>query len=88
MRAFFLDGEEIAIYHVAGEEFYATSNVCSHAFALLSEGSLDGRTVTCPKHGGKFDVPSGAPLEMPAVTRIETYPVTLEDGDLFVEIEE
>ena len=54
----------LAIYNVDGT-FLATSNVCSHAFALLTDGWLDGGVVECPLHGGRFDVASGKALGDP-----------------------
>ena len=36
-----LGGEEIALYWV-DDAPYATENICTHAFARLSEGFLDG----------------------------------------------
>ena len=40
---------DIAIFNVDGS-FYATDNVCTHAFALLSDGWLDGDTVVGPQN--------------------------------------
>src|SRR6202023_2255615 len=52
---------EIAVYNIDGE-FYATDNLCTHAFALLSEGWLDGDVVECNLHGGRFEVKTGKSL--------------------------
>ncbi len=48
----------IAIYNVDGE-IYALDGVCPHQGGPLGQGSLDGRTVTCPWHGWQFDVIDG-----------------------------
>jgi nitrite reductase/ring-hydroxylating ferredoxin subunit len=80
-----VDGEEIALFKV-GDRVYATSNICSHAFAFLSEGTLEGPVVTCPRHGGQFDVRTGQALRLPAVSPIATYPVALKDGEVWVEV--
>ena len=64
---------DIAIYNVDGK-FYATSNVCTHAFALLSDGFLDGDVVECPLHAGAFDVKSGKAVCAPVTEDIKTYP--------------
>jgi nitrite reductase/ring-hydroxylating ferredoxin subunit len=50
--------EQIALYNLGGE-IYATSNVCTHAFALLSDGWLDGEAIECPLHAGRFEVKTG-----------------------------
>jgi ferredoxin-thioredoxin reductase catalytic chain len=49
---------DIAVARV-GEEFFALSNVCRHAFAPLAEGFMDGYTVMCPWHGWRYDVRDG-----------------------------
>ncbi|MBK9713586.1 MAG: non-heme iron oxygenase ferredoxin subunit [Kouleothrix sp.] len=87
MRAFVYDGQRIAIYRV-GESFYATSDICSHEYAELSEGFLDADdcTVECPLHGSRFDIRSGAALTLPAFQPIQTYPVRVEGDDVLVEL--
>ena len=77
----------LAIYHVEGG-YYATSDVCTHSTASLSEdGELDGFVIECTWHGGKFDIRTGAFLSMPCTMPLKTYPVTVEGDDLFVTVE-
>jgi nitrite reductase/ring-hydroxylating ferredoxin subunit len=52
-----------------------------HRQGPLSEGSLDGTTVTCPLHGAQFNVWTGAVLRGPAKDPLKTYHVTV-DGDI------
>ena len=52
---FKLDGTEIGIYKV-GDELYALENVCPHAYALLTQGFVDGDTVECPLHEAVFHI--------------------------------
>ena len=87
VRAFEYDGRRIAIYH-CGEAFYATTDICSHAYAELSEGYLDGDdcTIECPLHGSRFDIATGAVLSLPAYEPIATYPVRVEGQDVLVEL--
>jgi nitrite reductase/ring-hydroxylating ferredoxin subunit len=87
LKAVEVAGEDIALCRVAGE-VYAVSNVCSHAFALLSEGTLEGFTITCPRHGGQFDVRTGRPLRLPAIAPIASYPVQVAGEDVLVEVED
>jgi len=86
-RAFEHEGQRIAIYRVGGQ-FYATTDICSHAYAELSEGFLDGDdcTIECPLHGSRFDLRTGAVLSLPAYEPIATYPVRVDDEDVLVEI--
>ena len=87
VRAFEYDGERIALYHIGGE-FYATTDICSHAYAELSEGYLDTDdcTIECPLHGSRFDIRSGAVLSLPAFEPIRHYAVRRDGDDLLVEI--
>jgi 3-phenylpropionate/trans-cinnamate dioxygenase ferredoxin subunit len=87
VRAFEYDGRRIAIYH-CGETYYATTDICSHAYAELSEGYLDADdcTIECPLHGSRFDIASGAALTLPAYEAIATYSVRVDGQDLLVEL--
>jgi nitrite reductase/ring-hydroxylating ferredoxin subunit len=57
---------ELALANVAGK-FYCLDNVCPHQGGPLGEGMLDGRTLTCPWHGWRFDVTSGKSPVIPGV---------------------
>lgn len=70
---------KIAIYNVAGQ-FYATANVCTHQYALLTEGWLDGTLVECPLHGGQFDVTCGRALDGIVDCNLQTYAIREVDG--------
>ena len=48
-------GNRIALFNV-DETCYAIADTCTHRGGPLSEGSLEGSTVTCPWHGADFDV--------------------------------
>src|SRR3989304_5747431 len=54
-------GLSIALYNIAGE-IYATNNICTHAFATLTDGCLDGDVIECRLHGGTFEVKTGKGL--------------------------
>jgi nitrite reductase/ring-hydroxylating ferredoxin subunit/multimeric flavodoxin WrbA len=49
---------EVAVFNIKGK-FYAISNTCIHKGGPLSEGFLEGETVTCPWHGWKYSVRDG-----------------------------
>ncbi|HJZ76500.1 MAG TPA: Rieske 2Fe-2S domain-containing protein [Vicinamibacterales bacterium] len=71
---------DCAVFNIEGG-FCATQALCTHRQGALSEGSLDGTTVTCPLHGAQFNVWTGAVLRGPAKDPLETYRVTV-DGDI------
>ena len=77
---------ELALYEVEGA-VYATDNQCTHAFAYLSDGWLDGDVIECPLHGGRFEVRTGKGLGPPIPCDIKTYPVRVSGDDLQVKIE-
>jgi nitrite reductase/ring-hydroxylating ferredoxin subunit len=84
MKCVSLGETRILLANVDGR-IYATSDVCSHAFAYLSEGFLDDAVVECPLHGAQFDVTTGKALCPPADSDIKTYEVTVVDGRVLVE---
>jgi nitrite reductase/ring-hydroxylating ferredoxin subunit len=69
-----------AVFNVSGR-FCATQAKCTHRQGPLSEGKLDGSTVTCPYHGAQFDVCTGAVLRGPAAAPIKIYRVAV-DGEI------
>lgn len=87
VAAFEHGGQRLALYRV-GAAVYATTNICSHEHAYLSEGWLDTDdcTIECPLHGARFDITSGAVLSLPAYEPIASYPVRIEGDDVLVEI--
>ena len=74
----------VAIYRI-GDDFYAMDGICPHAGGPLGKGYVSGRRVTCPWHGWQFDVTTGVHCLTPAI-RHETFPVTMEDGAVYVEL--
>jgi nitrite reductase/ring-hydroxylating ferredoxin subunit len=80
-----LDGVPIAVVHTQGE-WFAVSDICSHADVSLSEGDVDGCTLECWLHGSRFDLRTGLPSGPPAVTPIPVYPVSVEGDTVFVTV--
>jgi len=79
-------GRSIAIYDCDGELF-ATDNICTHAYACLSDGWLDGNTIECPLHAARFDVRTGQVLDPPATEDLKTYPVRLVAEEIQIKLE-
>jgi 3-phenylpropionate/trans-cinnamate dioxygenase ferredoxin subunit len=78
-----LDGEAICLAHVDGQ-VYAVHDECTHGAVPLSEGEVDGATIECSLHGSRFDLRTGAALNLPATTPVRTYPVRVFDGHVQV----
>jgi nitrite reductase/ring-hydroxylating ferredoxin subunit len=70
---------EVAVFNVDGT-FYGTQAQCTHMGGPLCEGKLEGSIVTCPFHGARFDVKTGAVLRGPATQQLELYVVCVKDG--------
>ena len=75
----------IALYDVGGELF-ATDSTCTHAEALLTDGTLQGEVVECPLHGGRFSVRTGKGLGPPIPCDLKTYLVRVIDDEIQVRV--
>jgi 3-phenylpropionate/trans-cinnamate dioxygenase ferredoxin subunit len=80
--------EAIAIVHTKAGEVKAINDKCSHGEISLSEGFVDDSTIECWAHGAKFDLSTGKPLSLPAYEPVAVYEVIIENGEIFLEIEE
>jgi naphthalene 1,2-dioxygenase system ferredoxin subunit len=79
-------GHDIAIY-TAGDQVYATENICTHGQARLSDGFLEGCEIECPLHQGRFDVRDGKPLCEPVAEALRSYAVKIESGRVLIRID-
>ena len=75
----------VAVYHI-GDGYYASDDTCSHAEYSLGEGYIEDGTVECELHAAKFDIKTGKALSAPATSAIATYPVTVLDGTIYVDL--
>ena len=71
--------KNLAIYNLGGT-FYATDNECTHAYAMLTDGTIDGEVIECPVLGGAFEIKTGKGLGAPIFCDIKSYP-TRVTGD-------
>lgn len=78
-------GQSIAIFKL-GESYWAIENTCPHAGGPLAEGTLAGEVVTCPWHGSRFNVKTGAVLSPPAARGVKSFPVRVAGNDVEVGI--
>jgi nitrite reductase/ring-hydroxylating ferredoxin subunit len=77
------NGEKVALFN-AGGTIHAVGDTCTHRGGPLSEGELEGTTVTCPWHGAKFDVRTGAVLGPPAAKSVKRYQATVQGDDILL----
>ena len=79
------DGKDILVTNVDGN-YYAMDDTCTHTGASLSEGSLDGSTVTCPWHGSTWDCKTGKMIAFGVQLKdLSSYKVMVESDNVFVE---
>jgi len=74
-----LDGVLALVVNVCGA-LHAVEDVCTHDGAPLGEGRIEGDQVTCPRHGARFCLRTGAALSPPAYSPIACFPVRVVDG--------
>ena len=91
-QKFLLDSKTILLLNVDGA-YYALDNRCPHMGGLLSGGDLEGATLTCPRHGAKFDVRTGKSIGSAKMAFVSvkvgdatTFPVKVEGTDILVEL--
>jgi len=81
-----IDGKDVLIANVDGK-YYAIDDTCTHSGSSLSEGKLDGCTITCGWHGAQFDCKTGKLSKFPAKIRdLTSYSVVVESDNVFVEM--
>ena len=79
-------GEKVvALFNVDGT-YYAIDGVCTHRGGPLGEGVLEEKQVTCPWHGGTFDVTTGEATGPPASENVACYEVRVNGRDVEVKI--
>ena len=83
------DGGEIPVAIVRSDDgdFYAIDDLCTHGEVSLSEGEVVGCFVECWAHGSRFDLRTGEPADLPAVTPVKTYTVNVVDDRVMVDID-
>jgi nitrite reductase/ring-hydroxylating ferredoxin subunit len=77
-------GRTLALFNVDGS-FYAIDNTCPHRGGPLGDGQLEDAIVTCPWHGHRYDVRTGA-NQRTAALNVACFPVTVEAGAVYVDV--
>jgi 3-phenylpropionate/trans-cinnamate dioxygenase ferredoxin subunit len=92
MKSFVVEGKEILVVNYDGN-YFAMGGKCTHAAGDLSKGNLEGKIVTCPRHGARFDVTTGICVAEPEVGSLKlkarnepTYEVKIEGKSIQVRL--
>lgn len=75
----------IALYRL-NDQIYAIDDVCTHEFALLSQGFVEAGAIECPLHQARFDIATGRCLAPPADRDLRTYEVRIESDQIYVRV--
>ena len=84
-RSVSLAGHRVAIFRLA-DGFVALDAACPHAGGPLSDGIVADRCVTCPLHGWRFDLRTGAPAGGGAGAGVAVHEVAEHEGDLYLRL--
>ena len=87
MKMVQVDGTDILIINLEGR-LHATQGVCSHEYFELDKGFLTGDSLTCALHLSRFDLETGEALDPPAELPLVKYPVSVENGQIVLELPE
>lgn len=99
MRTCTVNGEELLVYHLE-DGFFATQSRCTHLNGKLEKGKiLDGYKIRCSFHRSCFNIRTGEVIRWanfpPGIQitnifrkkkNLRSYPVSVEEGRLFVEV--
>lgn len=80
------NGRALAVFNVDGT-IHAINNTCCHREGPLGEGELEGNIVTCPWHGWRYNVTTGACINNPSA-KVEAYQVKIEGEDVKILFEQ
>ena len=85
MRYFEIGLDRVVICHTEAG-FFALADECSHDSAPISDGSIEGNEVVCPRHGARFSVEDGSVTGPPALVGIDRFDLRIEGDDILVRI--
>lgn len=77
-------GKRLLLCNAEGSH-YCVDEMCSHEDYSLYFGCIKGRSIKCSLHGSHFDLADGRPLNEPADCPIRSYPVAVEEGQVWVD---
>jgi nitrite reductase/ring-hydroxylating ferredoxin subunit len=85
VKSFEIGDVLVAVYSIGGT-YYATEACCTHSFANLADGILEGDVIECSLHFGAFHVPTGKAVQAPCFTDLKTFRTEVKDGHVFVDL--
>ena len=83
--SFWVEDMEVLLVH-AGGALRAYDGICPHESFALVDGVFDGQTITCIGHQWMFSAANGRGVNPPNC-KLEAFPVKVEDGDVYVDLD-
>ncbi len=77
-----VDETPALLLHLDGA-YYCIEDVCTHDGQPLTDGPVAEGQITCPRHGARFNLATGAPTCMPATEPVRTFAVALRDDGVY-----
>jgi 3-phenylpropionate/trans-cinnamate dioxygenase ferredoxin subunit len=74
-----LDYTTVIVFNI-DDKFYAIDHLCTHQDFSLADADCANGVITCPFHGAKFCVKTGAVMAPPAFEDLQTFEVRVFDG--------
>lgn len=78
--------DRIVVVFRVDNEFFCLDDVCTHDGGPLGEGTLQNHSITCPRHGARFDIRTGQVLCMPATEPTTAHDVKVQEDQVFVRL--
>lgn len=86
-KAVTVDGKNILVCKANGD-FYAVANNCTHQKSELTDGRIRNCFLSCPLHGVRFDLRTGAPKGELTKIPLKTYEISVgDDGNLQIKVD-
>ncbi len=80
-------GKTYAIYRSPQDTFHATDGLCTHEKIHLADGLVMDNIIECPKHNGRFNYQTGEARGAPVCINLKVYPVKVEAGSVFIQVQ-
>ncbi|HEY3918355.1 MAG TPA: non-heme iron oxygenase ferredoxin subunit [Stellaceae bacterium] len=82
-----VDNKAYAVYKL-GNEYFVSSDECTHGPGSLGEGTIVGEEIECPFHQGRFFIRTGQPSFPPCTEPIRVWPGHIEDDQIWIDLDE
>ena len=78
-------GRRVALYRIAAGIF-ATTDICPHLGASLSDGTVVDNFIECPLHFALFDIRTGESDGSVTTRAAVTFPTKIEGETIYVDV--